>query len=115
MKKVKAIHFIAIKADLLSPDRNQRLEIAKQRCQELYGHSINKLIGLCHRKKYNINPTTDNKPMVFTFSLGQFYMNNAFEYDSTDADSLLRTLASITSGRATHESLWKKFADWLNR
>lgn len=115
MSRVKAIHFIATKADMLSDDREQRLEIAVSRCRDLYGHSINKLTDLCDSRNFNINPGTDNKPMVFTFSLGHFYLGNAYEYDKTDSDALIRIIASMSSGEAAYESVWRKFVKWLNK
>lgn len=113
MQKVSAIHFIAAKADMLTDDREQRLEIARKRCLELYEHSLLKLKDLCG--KFNINVATDNNIMLFAFSLGKFYMGGTFEYDKTDSDTLLKAIAAISTGRTIEESKWQKFVKWCNK
>lgn len=113
MKRVSAIHFIASKADMLNADREIRLEIAKKRCLELYEHSLTKLKNLCDM--HNINVATDNKIMLFAFSLGKFYMGGTFEYDKTDSDTLLKAIATISTGQIIEESNWRKFVKWCNQ
>lgn len=113
MQKVSAIHFIAAKADMLTDERELRLEIARRRCLEFYEHSLAKLKDLCN--KFNINVATDNNIMLFAFSLGKFYMGGTFEYDKTDSDTLLKAIAAISTGRKVEESMWRKFVKWCNQ
>lgn len=113
MKRVSAIHFVAAKSDMLSEDRELRLELAKHKCLEFYTHSLNKFKGI--RRNYNVNVATDNQILLFSFSLGRFYSGGTFEYDKTDSDTLLKAIAAISTGRKVEESMWRKFVKWCNK
>ena len=98
---------------MLTDERELRLELARRRCLEFYEHSLEKLKDLCN--KFNINVATDNKIMLFAFSLGKFYLGGTFEYEKTDSDTLLKAIAAISTGRIVEESMWRKFVKWCNK
>ena len=93
MKRVDAIHFIVTKADLFDKDGN-RDNIAVDLLRTKYAASVNQLKELCHKYKH-INRSTRHSPLVFTFSLGKFYLGNIYEDDPTDSHKLLRAIHLI--------------------
>lgn len=92
LKKTNAIHFIMTKADTLG-SREERETIAVERIKELYGHTITNLKILC--SEYGINQTSGNAPLLYTFSLGNFYVGDLFEYDVCDANKIMEGLKSM--------------------
>lgn len=95
LKNTNAIHFILTKADTLG-SRLERDKVAVERIKQLYGNSIRTLREIC--TKYSINKSTDYQPSLFTFSLGNFYVGDLFEYDSYDADKLMNLVTSMAQG-----------------
>lgn len=95
LRHTNAIHFIMTKADTIGP-RETREQIAVERIQTLYSHAIVTLKELA--AKYSFNSTSGNSPMLFTFSLGKFYVGDLFEYDPADADKIIKALKSMTQG-----------------
>lgn len=96
LRKTNAIHFILTKSDTLG-SRDVRDKIAVDRIKQLYGKTIITLRDIC--KAYSINKSTDYQPSLFTFSLGDFYVGDLFEYDSYDADKLMNIVTSMAQGR----------------
>ncbi len=93
MERVDAIHFIVTKADLLDKD-GSRDKMSVDLVLTKYAASINQLKELCRKYKH-INRATRNSPLVFTFSLGKFYLGDIFEYDPTDSHKLIRFIYQI--------------------
>lgn len=96
LKNTNAIHFILTKADTLG-SRQERDKVAVDRIKKHYGNTIRTLRNIC--MKYSINKSTDYQPSLFTFSLGDFYVGDLFEYDSYDADKLMNIVTSMAQGR----------------
>lgn len=96
LKNTNAIHFILTKSDTLG-SREGRDRVAVERIKQLYGKTIKTLRDIC--KTYSINKSTDYQPSLFTFSLGEFYVGDLFEYDSYDADKLMNLVTSMAQGR----------------
>ncbi len=111
MEKVDAIHFIVTKADTLGEAASEREEKAVDLLQSRYRDTIQTLTKLC--KDYGINRRTNHRPHVFTFSLGQFYVGNIFEYDNTDSNSIIDVLKASTVPVAD-ENFWHKLRRFLN-
>lgn len=114
MKKVKAIHIIATKADCIGDTEYDRNANAKEIVTARYAHSLNILRQLCHPKKFNINVGSGNKPELYTFSLGQFYYGGVFEYDSRDSNKLLSVIAETATARRAHKTTLERLVDWFN-
>lgn len=92
MKKVKAIHFIVTKSDTLGDTLESRLDGAAAILNKKYPLCIASLYDIFENSDYEINRATDYKPMVYTFSLGKFYVGNIFEYDSSDSVNLIEVM-----------------------
>lgn len=92
MKKVKAIHFIVTKSDTLGDILENRLDGAAAILNKKYPLCIETLYDIFENPDYEINRATDYKPMVYTFSLGKFYVGNIFEYDSSDSANLIEVM-----------------------
>lgn len=107
LKRTNAIHFIMTKADTIG-SREDRELIAVERIRNLYRHTIHNLKSLC--REYGINQTSDNVPLLYTFSLGNFYVGDLFEYDVKDANKIMESLKSMCQGekRKTFFSKLKK-------
>lgn len=115
MKKVRAIHIIVAKADTFGENRSCRNGMAKNLLvgqSSLYEPSVRRLKKIC--ADYDINGITGNNPKAFNFSLGKFYMGGVFQYDSSDADSLLNAISMISSGTRTKKTLAEKIQIWFN-
>lgn len=96
LKRTNAIHFIMTKADKLG-EREDRDAIAVERVQTLYRRTIDDLKGICREK--SINMTSNGAPLLYTFSLGNFYIGDLFEYDATDSNKIMDGLKSMCQGR----------------
>lgn len=107
LKRTNAIHFIMTKADTLG-DREEREGIAVERIRELYRHTIKNLKKLC--AEHGINATSNGSPLLYTFSLGTFYIGDLFEYDITDANKIMDGLKSMCQGQKSEGfgSIFKK-------
>lgn len=97
MKKVDAIHFIVTKADLLGGAQEERNHKAYELLLKKYRGTVVKLIEYLRRTK-RINSTTDYQPRIFTFSLGKFYLDGEYDYDSKDSLYLIDALRHMTQG-----------------
>lgn len=92
LKNTNAVHFIMTKADTIGPV-SERDNVGADRLRTLYGHAITKLKEMGAR--YSFNTTSGGVPMLFTFSLGRFYVGDYYEYDPTDSDKIVSTLKSL--------------------
>ena len=113
LDKIKAIHVVATKSDCLSNDKDEAFDIVKStiNMNNSYQKVSNKIKKICEANDLNI--MFDNKPQLYTFSLGTFYYGGIFEYDSTDSDYLLDGIASMSSGRR-NKKWYEKIKDWFN-
>ena len=111
MERVKAIHFVCTKADMLEGDRE---EIAKERIKRRHYAPLNSLRDLCSEKKYAINPRSNYKPLLYTFSLGKFYLGGVFDYDPYDSEKILNVVRNVTRGQR-EENFWDKIKSVLNK
>lgn len=96
MRKVKSIHIIMTKADMLGTTSVERDDRAKREFDARYKLFVQPLIELC--EEYGINVATNHRPMLYTFSLGNFYVGDVYEYDDTDANKLVDIFRGNTTG-----------------
>ena len=82
MSKVDAIHFIVTKSDAMGSSE-ERDEKAADLINTQYLSVVEQLKNLC-RSSRRINRANNYDPMIFTFSLGKFYLGDVFVYDNTD-------------------------------
>ncbi len=108
MKRVDAIHFIVTKADTLADTQEERSRQAHTLLTERYSSVVHRLVHYCKQTK-RINHTTDYRPRIYTYSLGKFYLKDAFEYDSKDSLYLIKALCHMTYGRKEPTSMNKIF------
>lgn len=113
MDNVDALHFIATKADTLysegSPD-----EVARELIVSRYGQLLRPALELCSPSKYEINPATNFKPRLYTFSLGKFYAGGVYDYDSTDSEKILSVIRKNTRSVKPH-SFNEKIKAFFNK
>ncbi|MBQ5895439.1 MAG: hypothetical protein IIW75_02585 [Bacteroidaceae bacterium] len=112
MKKVDAIHFIVTKADTIGKTREERLDKAVELMNRNYSDAIETLKEVCEH--YGINRATNGVPYVFPFSLGEFYIGNICEYDSTDSSSIIDVMKGNTMA-IRKETFWDKFKAVMNK
>ena len=110
MKKVDSIHFIMTKADILG-DRTSRDTEAYRRFMELYSKELETLCGLM--EEYGINANNKYRPMLYTLSLGNFYVGDIFDYDQTDANKLVEVIKNSTHGTKA-KNWWVRFKEFVN-
>lgn len=112
MEKVRAIHIIVAKSDILGPKAIRAEKAKKLLDGELYGQPVRRLKRIC--ETYDINGITGNMPRAFNFSLGKFYLAGIFKYESDDSDRLLNAISMISSGTRTKKSLAERIQIWFN-
>ena len=105
MKRVDAIHFVVTKADMLG-EKNVRKEKARDLLLNTYAGPVEQLKNYCRLTK-RINYSTDYRPLVFTFSLGKFYLGDVFIYDNEDTIRIVDTIRLVT-GSTKEKSWWDK-------
>jgi hypothetical protein len=110
LRHTNAIHFIMTKSDTLC-QRDQRDAMAVDRVNDLYSHTIKKLYALC--EQYGINTTSGGSPLLYTFSLGDFFVGDMFEYDATDANKIMNALKAMCQGRSP-QTLFGKIKSKIN-
>lgn len=98
MEKVDSIHFIVTKSDTLGKNEEDRNSEAFDLLQRLYKKTVNYLVSRRNENKYGFNISTEGYPKLYTFSLGKFYPGGIYEYDSTDADKLIKAICNSTGG-----------------
>ena len=93
LRNVEAISIIITKADVLGSGK-EREDKAYQRFMEQHQNILRPLIELCRAN--DINRDSDGQPMLYTFSLGRFYVGGVYQYDATDANKLVEVLRRCT-------------------
>ena len=73
----------------------EREDEAYQRFMDQHQNIIRPLIDLCQAN--GINRDTNGQPMLYTFSLGRFYVGGVYQYDPTDANKLVEVLRKCTT------------------
>lgn len=111
MKRVDSIHVIITKADLLGDTLEERNAKAKAIIDQKYQGVLAPLYHIA--KDYNINVKTDYRPMLYTFSLGNFYLGGMYEYDNNDSNRLVKAIRNATA-MARKKTWWEKFCDKVN-
>lgn len=112
MRNVDAIHVIVTKSDMLGSGHDDRLEEALRRFNERYARIITPLVQLC--REHDINRATNGVPMLFTFSLGKFYVGGIYEYDEEDANKLVDVIRGNTGG-TKERTFYNKLQDFFNK
>ena len=112
MKRVDAIHFIVTKADTLGDTDAERRERAKELLLSTYIGPVESLKSFCRQTK-RINYSTDYKPHVFTFSLGNFFLGDVFNFNDTETLQIVDSIRAITMGK-TEETWWHKVKKIFN-
>ncbi len=109
MSKVNAIHFVVTKADAIEEDEHEDRDTkALNLINSHYLSVVEQLKNYC-RKTKRINKKTDFSPLVFTYSLGQFYISNVFEYDNTDTLKIIEAIRNSTVSPL--RSWWQRLRD----
>ena len=93
LKNVDSISIVITKADLLG-NGQERDEEAYRRFMDQHQNIISPLVDLC--RENGINASTNGQPMLYTFSLGRFYVGGVYQYDPTDANKLIEVLKGNT-------------------
>ena len=112
MANVDAIHFVVTKADTLGETDKERQRKAKELLLDIYEGPVQQLKDYCRRSK-RVNYSTNYDPYVFTFSLGNFYLGDVFNFDSTETLQIVESIRSLTSG-LKEETWWEKVKRKLN-
>ena len=103
MDKVDAIHFVVTKADKLGDTQEERIREAKKLLLSKYAAPIQRLKALCQRSK-RINYATNYEPYLFTFSLGDFYLGDIYEFNPNDSLRIMDCIRAFTMG--VKEKTW---------
>lgn len=106
MSKVDAIHFIVTKADMLG-DRSVRHEKARDLLLDKYGGVVEMVRNYCQQTR-RINRATNYNPMLWTFSLGKFYLGDVFKYDPTDSMKLVDAISSCLPNPSPDGESWRQ-------
>ncbi len=93
LKNVDSISIVITKADLLG-NGQEREDEAYRRFLDQHKNIIGPLVDLC--RENGINAATNGQPMLYTFSLGRFYVGGVYQYDPTDANKLIEVLKGYT-------------------
>ncbi len=109
MDRVDAIHFVVTKADLLGDTQEERSRKARELLLREYGGAIQQLKVLCQRSK-RINYATNYEPYLFTFSLGQFYLGNIYEFNPTDSIRIMNCIKLFSQGYV-EPTWWDRFME----
>lgn len=94
MSKVESVAILLTKADLMGSDSvEERQQIAMQYLQSNFKGFMNTLSQYC--VKFDINHRNGNKPLVFTFSAGKFFVGNTMEFDDHDTTLLAKRIEEL--------------------
>lgn len=94
MSKVESVAILLTKSDLMgTDDRNERQSIAMDYLQTNFKGFMNTLSQYC--KRFNINHRNGNMPLVFTFSVGNFFVGNTLEFNDYDANILAQRIEGL--------------------
>lgn len=113
MKKVDGIHFLMTKADTLDPEgEGQEIKEAAARKKIMsnkYRSQVEHVKRLCDESELDLPA-----PRLFLFSLGNFFVGNVFEFDPTDADTILDMVAGNSVGVAKN-NMWDKMVSFFSK
>lgn len=99
LSKVESVAILLTKCDLMeTSDEQERQNIAMEYLQQNFRGFMNTLENYCQR--FRINDNNQNRPLIFTFSAGKFFVGNTLLFDDYDA----RRLASRIEGLAPYRS-----------
>ncbi len=94
MSKVESVAILLTKSDLMeTEDRNARQNIAMEYLQSNFKGFMNTLTQYC--KRFNINHRNGNLPLVFTFSVGKFFVGNTLNFNDHDAKILAQRIEGL--------------------
>lgn len=110
MKKVDYLHIIVTKADELAADYDSRNNKALELFQSKYDRLLEPIQRLC--KKYGINRSTNGAPLLYTFSLGNFYAGGIYQYNDHDSNKLANLLSQTIGKR--EQTFWDRFRNAVN-
>ena len=113
LNRVKAIHFIVTKADMLTEENSfQDLEHTYAKVKDNLEKMIEnfKSESSYHRE---INYLDNGKVNYYLFSLGKFYVGKRYEYDQKYADDLIDVIIE-NSASAKKRTFFNKIQDILN-
>ena len=110
MKNVDSISIVISKADVLG-NGQEREDEAYRRFMDQHKNIIAPLVELC--RENGINASTNGQPMLYTFSLGRFYVGGVYQYDPADANKLIEVLKGNTE-IAKNDNFGSKFKDFFN-
>lgn len=106
MSKVQTVAIVFSNSDLMDKiagrvlNRIERMKIAMDYLNNRLKTFMNNMCDIC--KKYGINKNNRNKPFVFTFSLGDFYIGNSVVYDPKDSECICDFLIATTPKRKSN-------------
>lgn len=112
MSKVDAIHFVVTKADTLGDNQEERLNNAYNLLTTRYMGPVQMLKDYCQRTR-RINLSSNYKPLVFTFSLGKFYLGDIFSFDNTETLQIIDVIRKVTMGKR-QDTFWTKLTKMFN-
>lgn len=101
MDKVDAIHFVVTKSDILGRPE-ERLAKARELLLERFASPVGFLKNYLKSTRRINYP--DYTPMVYTFSLGQFYLGDVFEFNQSETLSIVDAIRDAT--RPVRPSTW---------
>ncbi len=110
MKKVDYLHIIVTKADELAADYDSRNNKALELFQSKYDRLLEPIQRLC--EKYGINRSTNGAPLLYTFSLGNFYAGGIYQYNDYDSNKLANLLSQTIGKR--EQTFWDRFRNAVN-
>jgi hypothetical protein len=105
MKRVDAIHFVVTKADMLGDGDERKLK-ARDLLLSTYAGPVEQLKNYCRMTK-RINYSSQYRPLVFTFSLGKFYLGDVFSFDKSATVQIVDTIRLVTGG-SKEKTWWDK-------
>lgn len=110
LKNVDSIHIIVTKADVLG-EGQEREKAAYETFMKEHKNIVQPLTRLC--QEYGINAATNGVPMLYTFSLGSFYVGGIYQYNEADSNKLVEVLRGNTEA-TKDKSFWGKVRNTLN-
>lgn len=107
MQKVDTINIIVTKADVLGSKEERdakALELFRKKYEPFI---LQSLVNLGAR--FNINMSTNNRPNLYTFSLGHFYVGGLYDYEPEDANKLVNAIFNSTAGTKKQGGFFNSF------
>lgn len=99
MSRVRGLHFIVTKADMLGEYSVRRHKALEHVCRVLNSKDRDELVEKC--RKFGINQSNDDKlnghPRVYPFSLGKFFVTNRYRLDDTSSNEILQIITDYSA------------------